>query len=121
MPLLRYDVSVNANGKEKSIHSTRSLPAAAYHDDISVHRVAWHRHDELELFHLLSGTIICLIGTHRFRLEAGEAMFINTQLLHGAWDDNSSPCRFHSIVFHPRLIGGSRNSVLWQKLFFRCS
>ena len=115
LSLLRYDISVNANGKEKSIHSTQALPAAAYHDDVSVHRVAWHWHDEFELFHLLSGRIICLIGTNQFCLEAGDAMFINTQVLHGAWDDHSSPCQFHSIVFHPRLIGGSGTDVFFQK------
>ena len=30
MPLLRYDETVNVNGREKNIHSTRLLPNAVY-------------------------------------------------------------------------------------------
>lgn len=115
MPLLRYDETVNVNGREKNIHSTRLLPAAAYDYDVVERPVPWHWHEELELFHLLSGSIICMIGTNQFRLKSGEAYFVNAEVLHGAWNDSPASCRFHSIVFHPRLIGGDTASVFWQK------
>ena len=115
MPLLRYDETVNVNGREKNIHSTRLLPAAVYDYDVVERPVPWHWHEELELFHLLSGSIVCMIGTSQFRLTSGEAYFVNTEVLHGAWSDTSASCRFHSIVFHPRLIGGDTTSVFWQK------
>ena len=115
MPLLRYDETVNVNGREKNIHSTRLLPVAVYDYDVVERPVPWHWHEELELFHLLSGSIVCMIGTSQFRLTSGEAYFVNTEVLHGAWSDTSASCRFHSIVFHPRLIGGDTTSVFWQK------
>ena len=115
MPLLRYDETVNVNGREKNIHSTQILPAAVYDYDVVERPVPWHWHEELELFHLLSGSIVCMIGTSQFRLTSGEAYFVNTEVLHGAWSDTSASCRFHSIVFHPRLIGGDTTSVFWQK------
>ena len=115
MPLLRYDETVNVNGREKNIHSTRLLPVAVYDYDVVERPVPWHWHGELELFHLLSGSIVCMIGTSQFRLTSGEAYFVNTEVLHGAWSDTSASCRFHSIVFHPRLIGGDTTSVFWQK------
>lgn len=115
MPLLRYDISVQTDGKEKVIHKTESLPSAAYMDDVSVYRIAWHWHEEFELLHLLGGNLQFLIGTTQFRLEAGEALFINSQLLHGAWDDNEPSCPYHSVVFHPQLVGGNETSVFWQK------
>ena len=36
-------------------------------------------------------------------------------MLHAAWDLDASGCRFHSVVFHPRLIGGSLDSVFWHR------
>ncbi len=114
MPLLRYDESVQADGRERSIHETSDLPVAAYHDNAAVHPVAWHWHDEFELFHLLAGSVHFLIGTSQLTLAAGDAIFVNAGLLHGAWDDHSPDCRYHSLVFHPELIGGAQTSVFWQ-------
>ena len=115
MSLLRYDVSVHSDGKEKVIHKTESLSSAAYMDDVSVHRIAWHWHEEFELLHLLDGNLQFLIGTTQFRLRAGEALFINSQMLHGAWDDGEPSCPYHSVVFHPQLVGGSEASIFWRK------
>ena len=114
MPLLRYDSSVLTNGREKSIHETGKLPVASYEDDVSVHPIAWHWHDEFELFHLLHGNINMLIGTCQLTMTAGDAIFINSELLHGGWEDYSESCPYHSLVFHPQLIGGAVTSVFWQ-------
>lgn len=115
MPLLRYDDSVQLDGKEKVIHRTESLSSAAYRDDVAVNPIAWHWHEEFELLHLLDGNLQFLIGSTQFQLEAGEALFINSLLLHGAWDNGSSSCPYHSIVFHPLLIGGNDASIFTRK------
>lgn len=36
-------------------------------------------------------------------------------MLHGDWPLNAGSCRLHSMVFHPRLVGGNPDSVFWQK------
>lgn len=115
MPLLRFDVSVHTDGKERVIHKTESLPSAAYKDDVSVNRIAWHWHEEFELLHLLDGNIEFLIGTTQFSLKGGEALFINTQVLHGAWDNHDASCPYHSVVFHPLLVGGGETSIFMRK------
>lgn len=51
----------------------------------------------------------------KYRLTVGEGLFINAGVLHGDWPLNAGPCRLHSMVFHPRLVGGSPDSVFWQK------
>ena len=115
MPLLRYDVSVNSDGKEKVIHKTNNLSAAVYKDDVAVYPIAWHWHEEFELLHLLEGSIQFLIGTSQIELHGGEAIFINSQMLHRAWNVKEQSCPYHSIVFHPLLIGGNETSVFWRK------
>ena len=42
-------------------------------------------------------------------------MFINAGVLHADWPLAAGRCRLHSVVFHPRLVGGSPDSVFWQK------
>ena len=36
-------------------------------------------------------------------------------MLHGDWPLNAGSCHLHSMVFHPRLVGGNPDSVFWQK------
>ncbi|WP_243009205.1 helix-turn-helix transcriptional regulator [Clostridium sp. AM58-1XD] len=48
-------------------------------------------------------------------LQRETAFFINAGVLHGAWEAENSGCRFHSVVFHPRLVGGGIDSIFWQK------
>lgn len=115
MALLRYDESVRADGKEIVDHKTDSLPAAAYQDDVSVNRITWHWHDEFELIHLLEGGLRFVAGTEEFDLDAGDALFINSQVLHGAWSNDAPSCPYHSIVFHSRLVSGGDSGIFWEK------
>ena len=41
--------------------------------------------------------------------------FINAGVLHGTWNVDISACRFHSLVFHPRLVGDNIDSTFLQK------
>ncbi len=61
------------------------------------------------------GMILATAGGEKFRLEKGEGLFINAGVLHGDWPLNAGSCRLHSMVFHPRLVGGNPDSVFWQK------
>lgn len=115
MSLLRFDESVRADGKEIVDHKTDSLLAAAYQDDVSVNRITWHWHDEFELCHLLQGRLTFVAGTEQFGIDAGDALFINSQVLHGAWSNDSSTCPYHSVVFHSRLVSGGDTGVFWDK------
>lgn len=54
-------------------------------------------------------------GHDKATLHAGEGFFIHSGSLHGCWDEENSGCMFHSIVFHPRLVGGSLDSVFHQQ------
>lgn len=107
--------ATDAKGRELAEHGTPLLPAACYHDNISEAAVPWHWHDELEVLVVESGTARVAAGGLDAILKQGEGCFINAGVLHGVWPVGGEPCRLRSVVFHPRLVGGSMDSILWQK------
>lgn len=106
---------IDAQGKELIAHGTAQFPIACYEDDLEAASVPWHWHEELELLIVAEGTAVIATGNEKHIAKKGQGYFVNAQILHAMWDTTHSNCRFHSIVFHPRLAGGSRDSVFWQK------
>lgn len=107
---------VNVDSKKMDIarHGTAAFPVASYHDDLSKYDIDWHWHEEMEAVVLTSGSVVFAAGNRKYTLQAGEGFFINSGALHGAWALDTSGCQFHSLVFHPRLVGGSTDSVFYQ-------
>lgn len=105
---------VDRNGRELVQHGSTAFPVACYHDDLSKEEVPWHWHEELEAAIITEGCAIVAVGNEKLTVRSGEGIFINSGILHGAWDLDDSACRFHSMVFHPRLVGGSLDSVFYQ-------
>ena len=104
----------NSQGMELANHGTPLFPAAFYHDDLERDRVPWHWHDELEAVFVESGETTVSAGRQRHTLGRGQGFFVNADVLHSATGARGSHCRYHSIVFHPRLIGGGIDSIFWQ-------
>lgn len=105
---------INEQGMELTEHGTLLFPAAFYHDDLQEEDVAWHWHDELEIFLVSEGATEVTAGSETYVIEAGDGIFINAGILHGARMYGETGCRYHSIVFHSSLIGGSADSIFWQ-------
>lgn len=95
-------------------HGTAAFPVGCYHDDLCRDEVPWHWHEELEAGLIVQGRARIAAGGHSFVLSAGQGFFINSQVLHGCWDVERSGGVIHSLVFHPRLVGGSIDSVFYQ-------
>lgn len=114
MALSECGTRVAENGREMVEHGTIAFPIACYHDDLARQIVPWHWHEEWELAIITEGTAVVAVDSERLVLSAGDGFFINTEVLHGTWNFDDSACRFHSLVFHPRLVGGSIDSVFWQ-------
>lgn len=108
-------VSTDPQGRELVEHGTPLFPVACYHDNISEAGVPWHWHDELEILMIETGTAGVSVNGTDYVVNQGEGFFINTGALHGVWRAGAEPCYLQSVVFHPRLVGGSVDSILWQK------
>lgn len=106
---------IDKTGLELIEHGITSFPIACYHTDLQSKSVDWHWHEELELIVVSEGSAIIAVDGEKYILNEGNGLFINTGVLHGGWIYESPTCRFHSIVFHPRLVGGSSNSIFWRK------
>ena len=115
MSILPCAVRTDPQGRELIRHGTALFPAACYHDRLDLAPVPWHWHDEWEAAVLWRGSALVAVEGEKRVLRRGEGFFINAGVLHAAWDHAGSACQFHSVVFHPRLVGGGVDSVFWQK------
>lgn len=115
MALAECNTTVDASGRELIQHGKPAFPIACYEDDFRVMDVPWHWHEEWEAVLITEGSCLVAAGNRKATLHAGEGFFIHSGVLHGCWDTESSGCRFHSLVFHPRLVGGSLDSVFHQQ------
>lgn len=114
MPLAECRTAVDEKGYELVDHGSPAFPIACYNDDLSIQEVPWHWHDELEAVVIESGWATVSAGNQSYTVGPGDGFFVNAGILHGCWDLDDSGCRFHSLVFHPRLVGGSLDSVIYQ-------
>ena len=106
---------VDGSQRELATHGSTAFPLAIYADSLRNDEVPWHWHEEWELILALDGEVLVCTGGARYLLKAGEGVFVNSQILHGCWDWENSHSRLHSVVFHPRLVGGSLDSVFHQR------
>lgn len=105
----------DALDRELTRHGTALFPVAVYHDDLAKTDVPWHWHDEIEALTVTEGSAVFETEYGRVELKAGEGLFINAGVLHGGHMRDKAPCRLHSIVFHPDLVGGGDGSVFSEK------
>ena len=114
MALTACNIRTSPQGRELKLHGTALFPVACYYDDLTTESLPWHWHDELEALIVVEGTAAVTAGTESFTVRQGEGFFCNTGVLHAAWNAGHASCLLHSVVFHPRLVGGSIDSVFWQ-------
>lgn len=108
-------VQTNMQGEELREHGTHLFPVACYLDLLPRDEIAWHWHNELELGIIVSGSAIVKTGSDSRLLHAGEGFFINSNILHTVILSEDGNCEIHSVVFHPRAVSGSTDTIIWQK------
>ncbi|MCI8598406.1 MAG: AraC family transcriptional regulator [Lachnospiraceae bacterium] len=114
MALFPCNAVIDERGHESNFHET-AFPIGCYHDNLVEDPVLWHWHDELEAVVVEEGVCTFTVDSEKHTLKKGEGIFINADFLHTAIEDTNAGCRLHSITFHPRLVGGSLDSIFWQK------
>ena len=113
--LSECNTTVDGVNRELLAHGTGAFPVACYHDDLRQCGVVCHWHEELEAARVSEGSVAVTIGSRTRVLRQGEGFFVNTGVLHAARAVGEGPSRLHSLVFHPRLVGGSPDSVFYKE------
>lgn len=108
-------VSVDQSNREMVKHGTTAFPVASYLDNLHEQDVQWHWHEELEAAVVTEGEAVVSIGTRTYIISKGDGFFVNSGVLHSCHPSGEAECCLHSLVFHPRLVGGSAESVFYQK------
>lgn len=110
-----FDTPVDATGREQVVHGSADFPIACYYNDLVQVPVLMHWHEELEAGIVTEGAAVISFGSEKHTLRAGDGFFINTGVLHDAYPLEGHTCKIHSMVFHPRLVGGSSDSVFYRR------
>ena len=90
-------------------------PFQYYYDDLELfdfHCIEWHWHREFEFLYVESGQIICGIGEKQIILSEGDAIFINSKILHRFYA--SSGGVIPNFVCMPEFIA-PENSLVYKK------
>ena len=98
--------------RELTAHGKSGFPFAYYSEEIDKYEkgyVEWHWHNEFEWLYAKRGTVYCHIAANEIRLDAGDAIFINSRTIHKQSSDNGSIA--DSILYMPEFISANETSV----------
>lgn len=116
MPISSSISYTDVTKRETKAHGSVFFPAACYLVDFPDVSVSWHWHSELELIVVEKGWSKLYVGARQFLLNEGDGAFVNADILHTARAaDEKQGAQLHTIVFHPRLVGGIEDSIYWEK------
>lgn len=93
--------------EEKARHSADGFPMKLYFNDFTKYvaqQIPWHWHVELEFGVVLEGEVEISVGADTLHLRSGEAVFINSDLLHRMIPVGPSPAYMFSIVTNSAML-----------------
>ncbi len=112
--------------RELKTHGVASYPFEYYCDEMCAlnnHCIDWHWHDEFEWVFAKTGDIECLTDAETFRLEKGDAAFINSKVLHRFKSEEDA--KMPNILFSPDFIAVQDSPVfsayIEPVIFSNCS
>ena len=116
MALSACGVTIDKKGKEVMEHGLTMFPLSCFDDNLQIYPVPWHWHDEFEFIIITEGIAHIQAENATIPVIPGDAIFINSGVLHSIEHGKCADINCHSLVFHARIIGGSVESIFWQKL-----
>lgn len=81
--------------------------------------IPWHWHNAFEINYIEDGTLLCQTPEQTITLHKGEALFINSGVLHTC--TSSGQCVYYTHLFDMYFLSGMYNSVFEEKYFLPVS
>ena len=103
---------------ETVAHGNSAFPFQYYYEDIwdfDFHCVDWHWHPELEYVYVESGQAICFVGEDRIVVPAGNALLINSKVIHRFEAKESTV--IPNVVYSPFLLA-SEGSLIYREYIY---
>ncbi len=84
-------------------HGTEDFPFELYklNGEHPRYKMAMHWHASIELIHVLSGSLRVSLDERTFDCEAGDVVFVNSEVIHGAIP---FACEYRCLVFQPAFL-----------------
>lgn len=114
MAIKRCNVPTNTIKRELKEHGTSDFPIGLYNDYLPMDDIPWHWHEQLELAYVEKGQLYLGVNADKIPVKAGEALFVNKEILHSCWCENGDSCTIESIVFRAELMG-AQNTVFYRE------
>ena len=83
--------------------------------------ISWHWHQYFEVAYVAEGSLECRTPDQVIQLEQGQAVFINTGVLHMYKKVSRGPCVIYAHIFDSTFLGGTLSSSLYQKYIYPIS
>ena len=96
-------------------HGDKAYPFSYYYENLALydfHCVDWHWHNEFEFVFVESGEVSCDIGSTHFMLHPGQAIMINSKVLHRF--QSESDAITPNFLFNPSFISPAE-SLIYEK------
>lgn len=86
-------IITDENLMETIQHGDKEYPFRFYYDNLALfdfNCVNWHWHTEIEFVYVQSGTVTFCIGAEQITLSEGNAVFINSKVLHEFYSEDNA-------------------------------
>jgi pimeloyl-ACP methyl ester carboxylesterase len=80
--------------------------------------ISWHWHNYFEVAYVAEGSLECRTPDHILHLQKGEAVFINSSVLHMYRKTSVGPCVIYAHIFDSRFLAGSLSSSMYHKYIY---
>lgn len=113
-------LNIDSSGLERGARGSALLPLFSGNSFSDIKRYEGeqfpcHFHPEIELTLIMSGEMYYRANDREYHLRAGDAVFVNRNVMHAGRSLDGAPCTYHPVNFWPLLISGTEGSVIEQK------
>lgn len=103
---------------EKKNFGTLDYPVSVYYLDLRksyMNRIRWHWHEEMEIIIINDGIAEVSTDDSTYKIEPGQGIIINQNVMHSIYSLDDKNCTFYSIVFHPDFLFGHKIGSLHDR------
>lgn len=80
--------------------------------------ISWHYHQYFEVTYVAEGSMECRTPDQVLELNKGDAVFINTGMLHMYQKTSIGPCILYAHIFDSTFLAGTLSSNMYQKYIY---